>query len=222
MTQAPAPSAPSPAVRTCAFGPLTIEYDASVLRPRDWTVAQSDRAADLLPDLPAGPVLELCCGAGHIGLLAVHGSRRALVAVDASPDACRWTRVNAERNGIPVEVRHGRLQEALEPGELFPLVIADPPWVPHDEIGRFPEDPASAIDGGPAGLDLARACIDVAAAHLLPGGALLLQVGTPGQADLLRDDARRAGLTEHDRSVVPDRGVVLCLRPSGHAARGSR
>jgi len=211
MTQAPASSPPTPRLR--AFGPLSIAYDATVLRPRGWTVAQGRWAAALLDDLPPGPVLELCCGAGHIGLLAVHGTGRRLVAVDASPAACRWTRLNAERNGLAVEVREARLQEALLPGESFPLVVADPPWVPHDEVDRYPEDPVLAIDGGIDGLDLARACVEVAARHLRPDGALLLQLGTNGQAERLRPRWQRAGLAEIGRYVVPGRGLVLCLRP---------
>ena len=61
-----------------AFGGLTIAYDDRVLRPREWTTAQSDWAAELMVTAPGGPVLELCSGAGHIGLLAVAASGRRL------------------------------------------------------------------------------------------------------------------------------------------------
>ena len=54
------------------FGHLPIAFDERVLRPRPWTVAQSRWAAELLHDRPApSAVLELCAGAGHIGLLAL-------------------------------------------------------------------------------------------------------------------------------------------------------
>ena len=46
----------------------------------------------------------------------------------------------------------------LDPHERFAVVIADPPWVPRADTGRYPEDPVLAIDGGDDGLDLARAC----------------------------------------------------------------
>ena len=62
--------------RTIAFGPLTIAYDALVLEPRQWTTIQSEWARELLATAPPGPVLELCTGAGHIGLLAVTGTTR--------------------------------------------------------------------------------------------------------------------------------------------------
>ncbi|GIM64667.1 hypothetical protein Pve01_83890 [Planomonospora venezuelensis] len=172
------------------FGSLTIAFDDRVLRPREWTAAQSDWAADLLATAPDGTVLELCAGAGHIGLLAVASSERHLLCVDANPVACDYARANALAAGMAdrVEVREGRLEDALEPGELFPVIIADPPWVPREETGRFPEDPLTAIDGGDDGLDVARACLAVVDEHLAPGGSAVLQVGTRAQTDALRGE----------------------------------
>ena len=172
------------------FGSLTIAFDDRVLRPREWTAAQSDWAADLLATAPDGTVLELCAGAGHIGLLAVASSERRLLCVDANPVACDYARANALAAGMAdrVEVREARLQDALEPGELFPVIIADPPWVPREETGRFPEDPLTAIDGGDDGLDVARACLAVVDEHLAPGGSAVLQVGTRAQTDALRGE----------------------------------
>ena len=173
--------------RRIDFGSLTIAYDDRVLRPREWTLAQSEWAADLMATAPGGTVLELCAGAGHIGLAAVATTGRRLVCVDASAVACDYARVNALAAGAAdrVEVREGRLEEALAPEERFPVIIADPPWVPRDLTGRFPEDPLTAIDGGPDGLDVARACLAVVADHLSPGGSAVLQLGTEAQAAAL-------------------------------------
>lgn len=172
------------------FGSLTIAYDSRVLRPRDWTLAQSEWAADLMATAPGGTVLELCAGAGHIGLAAVATTGRRLVCVDASAVACDYARANALAAGMAdrVDVREGLLEEALAPDERFPVIIADPPWVPRDRTGQFPEDPLTAIDGGPDGLDVARACLVVVAHHLAPGGAAVLQLGTEAQAEALRGE----------------------------------
>lgn len=164
-----------------SFGPLAIAYDDRVLTPRPWTALQSQWAAERLETLPPGDVLEVCAGAGHIGLLAVLHSRRRLVMVDANEVACRYARLNADQAGREVEVRHGRMERVLRPDERFALVIADPPWVPTAETGRHPEDPLTAIDGGPDGLELVRVCLDVVSGHLLPGGAGILQVGGASQ-----------------------------------------
>lgn len=170
------------------FGSLTIAFDDRVLRPREWTAAQSEWAADLMATAPGGTVLELCAGAGHIGLLAVAQTGRHLLCVDADPVACDYARANALAAGLAarVEVREARLQEALAPGETFPVVIADPPWVPREQTGRYPEDPLTAIDGGDDGLDVARACLAVIDDHLSPAGSAVLQVGSQAQADALR------------------------------------
>ncbi len=200
-----------------AFGSLRIDYDEHVLEPRPWVLLQSEWARELLVQAPPGRVLELCTGAGHIGLAALTGNDRRLVAVDASETACRWARRNAAANDLTsrVEVRHGRLEDAVRPDESFVLVIADPPWVPRADVTRFPEDPVLAIDGGTDGLDVARACLDTAARALVPGGSLLLQLGTDAQAHALLDERfveveRRTGV----RGIV----VRLDLAPSSVSA----
>jgi methylase of polypeptide subunit release factors len=192
------------------FDRLEIAYDDRVLRPRAWTAQQSRWAAELIGTAPAGRVLELCAGAGQIGLLAVALAPRPLVCVDLSPVACYYARRNARAAGLGdlVEVRQGRLEEVLDPAERFAVVMADPPWVPSEDTDRFPEDPLVAIDGGRDGLDAARACLRVAERHLLPGGDVILQVGTRAQVE------RLAG--EIDALVVREvrdgeRGVLVRL-----------
>lgn len=181
-----------------SFGPLRIEYDDAVLRPRAWTVLQSQWAAELLAERPEGDVLELCAGAGQIGLAVAATTRRRLVCVDASAAACRYARRNAETAGLTdlVEVRDGDMAAVVGLDERFAVVIADPPWVPSAETYRFPEDPPDAIDGGPDGLDAARDCLRVAAAHLLPDGVVLLQLGSREQADALGAESGGVRLAE--------------------------
>lgn len=173
------------------FDKLVIEFDERVLRPRPWTVEQSQWAAEILDwHAPDGPVLELCSGAGQIGLLTAALTARPLVCVDVNPVACEFARRNAAVAGLEslVEVREGRIDEAVRPEERFALVLADPPWVPRDQVGRYPEDPTLAIDGGSDGLELARTCLRTAVTHVLPGGTVLLQLGTRRQATALTAD----------------------------------
>lgn len=193
-----------------AFGPLTITFDERVLRPRPWTVGQSEWAAELLTGAPAGPVLELCSGAGQIGLLAVHGSDRRLVCVDANPVACAYTLQNAAAAGLAdrVEVRNGDLATMVPTDERYALVVADPPWVPAADTGRFPEDPLLAIDGGTDGLVVAIACVEVAAAHLLSGASLLIQLGNVEQVAALAGSVAAASGLTLDSTRVFERGVV--------------
>lgn len=208
--------------RTMTFGHLEIEYDDRVLSPRPWTEAQSSWAAQLLTGLPDGDVLELCAGAGHIGLLAIEGTSRHLVQVDADKVAADFARSNAGRAadraatpGWTVEVRHGWLEEALDPDERFALVIADPPWVRADETDRHPGDPLTAIDGGSDGLDAVRSCLDVIGRHLVPAGAAVLQLGDLEQADAVAEHlARRPDLDLQivERRSFEDGAVVHLAR----------
>src|SRR4051812_36141972 len=170
---------------TCRFGPITVAYDARVLTPRPWTLAQSVWAAELVGDGRVdGRLLELCAGAGQIGLAAAVLADQDLVQVELDPVAAAYAAGNAQRAGWGerVEIRVGHLQTALRPGELFPLIIADPPYLLSSATSRWPDDPLSAIDGGPDGLDLLRACLAVAAEHLTIHGCLLLQVAGASQA----------------------------------------
>lgn len=198
------------ALRSLPFGPLTISWHEGVLEPRPWTAAQSRWAAELAEELPEGPLLELCSGAGHIGLLAAYLARRPLVCVDVSPEACALTRLNADAAGVAVDVREGPMDAVLREGERFGLVIADPPWVSTQEVVTYPEDPVLAIDGGPDGLAIARLCLEVADAHLAEDGLLVLQLGDEAQAAALAEETALR-LWEVRRE---ERGVLTLWQPA--------
>ncbi|MGZ8738228.1 MAG: methyltransferase [Nocardioides sp.] len=206
---------PAAGEETIAFGELEIAFDDRVLRPRPWTTEQSVWAVELLADAVAGPVLELCAGAGQIGLLAAARAERHLVCVDVNPVACDFARRNAESAGLSerVEVREGLLQEAVRADERFALVIADPPWVRRAETSAFPEDPLLAIDGGDDGLDVARLCLAVADRHVVPGGSVVLQLGSLGQAERLAEGLRTGLVFTEFRQA--EGGVLMRAVASG-------
>ncbi|WP_307816404.1 class I SAM-dependent methyltransferase [Nocardioides limicola] len=200
-----------------SFGPLRVQYDDRVLAPREWTRQQSLWAAELLPELPPGPVLELCAGVGHIGLLTAVVCPRPTVMVDVSPHACRHAVANVGRAGLSasIEVRCSRAEEALAAGERFALAIVDPPWVRHDRVSAYPDDPRTAIDGGSDGLAVARMCLVLLTEHLLPKGAVLLQLGSLPQAAQLSEWLERTHgmvLVVHEVRCFPGRGVLVLLR----------
>ena len=195
------------------FGELDIDFDQRVLEPRPWTVRQASWAAELLRGLPPGRVLELCAGAGQIGLLTVARAPRELVCVDANPAAGSFIEANARRAGLShlVEVRVADVEEAVCPEERFVLVIADPPWVRSHEVAGFVEDPAEAIDGGEDGLAVALACLRVIQEHLVPGGEAILQLGDLEQADALRRQLADGPLAVGEVEDVDGRGVLVRL-----------
>jgi release factor glutamine methyltransferase len=204
-----------PTVQTIDFDGLEIAFDDRVLRPRPWTVAQARWAAELLADLPDGPLLELCSGAGQIGLAAIaNAGRRDLVCVDLDPVAAHYAELNAQAAGVSdrVTVRQGLLDEVVPHGERFPMVIADPPWVESARTGGFPEDPLRAIDGGRDGLAVARTCLEVIDAHLIPDGVALLQLGSVDQVAALmslQSSLRCLEVRRYDGGVVAHMGRAV-------------
>jgi release factor glutamine methyltransferase len=204
---------------TVSFGGLTIAFDERALRPRAWTAMQSEWAAELLRSAPAGPVLEICAGVGHIGLLAIIERSRDLVQVDLDEVACEFARQNAAAAGLAsrVEVRHGRMEEAVTDAERFAVIVADPPWVPSADTKAFPEDPLTAIDGGGDGLVVARTCLEVIGRHLDEAGSALLQLGTEAQVAAVDDHLHeRPGLqlrVQDFRTHEAGNIVVHLVRP---------
>lgn len=212
-TCSPAPARPG--TQVMRFGPLDLRFDERVLRPRPWTLGQAIWGAALVASRPPGPVLELCAGAGQIGLALGRLADRDLVLVDMDDVACFFAQSNAAAagRGDRVDVRRGRMAEAVRAGERFELILADPPYVPSEETPSFPEDPLPAIDGGDDGLDIAGQCLHVIASHLAPGGEALLQLRDPRQADRVTgylSERPSLGLQPRQRWVL-EQGTLLRL-----------
>jgi release factor glutamine methyltransferase len=187
--------------QTCEFGPITVAFDERVLAPRDWTLLQSNWAVELSASLPDGPILELCAGAGPIGTVVALKTGRPLVQVECDPIAAAFATRNADAAGLcGYEVRVAQLESCVFPGESFPLIIADPPYLRTCDVAAFPEDPPGAIDGGSDGLTYVRQCIAVAATHLATSGALLLQV--QGERQARQVGARDVRVHDEDRAVA--------------------
>jgi methylase of polypeptide subunit release factors len=124
--------------------------------------------------------------------------------------------MNAEAAGLDdrVEVRLSDIAQALRPGELFSMALVDPPYLRSSEVARFPEDPVVAVDGGPDGLDMVRACLRALVDHLHPDGAALLQLAGQEQAELVAawlDSADAPDLTVVETRQHGDRGAIAHL-----------
>jgi methylase of polypeptide subunit release factors len=213
-----------PRLRTSRVGDVDWVWDERVLRPRPWTRHQAGWAAGLLATMQPGPVVELCCGVGHIGLLTVRATGRRGVLVDDDPIACRFAHRNARRAGVAdlVTVIEHHLDGGPIPGVPTgaPLVLADPPYLPSAKIEQFPEDPPQAIDGGDDdGLGAVRAVLGSAVAHVMVGGVVLLQVGGAAQAGAVAGRLVTAwagmGLEPAEVAEFGEDRAVVALRRGG-------
>jgi release factor glutamine methyltransferase len=124
--------------------------------------------------------LDLGTGSGAIAL-AIAGERplARVIAVDLSARALAIASENAVRLGLSrVEFRAGSWFDAV-PGLTADLIVSNPPYVANNDpaLELLTHEPALALASGPAGLDALQAIVGKAAAHLNPGGWLLLEHG---------------------------------------------
>jgi len=170
-----------------------------VLIPRPETELLVEAA---LRDLPRGArVLDLGTGSGCIALtVARQRPDVRVVAVDSSPAALRWARLN-DRDRV-LDLRRGDLYQPVA-GERFHCICANPPYVADGEI--LPSDvrgfePAAALFAGHDGLAQIRRVIAGAPAHLMPAGRLVMEIGA-GQAHQVLD---LAGQVFQDADLIQD------------------
>jgi len=207
------------------FWSLTLEVTPATLIPRPETELLVELALDRLP--AGGSVVDLGTGSGAIALaIAKERPDATVVAVDVSAAALDVALRNARRLGLErVEFVQGDWFAPLN-GRRFNLVISNPPYIEADDRhlgeGDLRFEPASALASGADGLDDIRRIASGADAHLLPGGAVLIEHGW-NQGEAVRRILREAGLVDEftardleNRDRVS--GAVLRLRDAAHPA----
>ncbi|MGZ4431145.1 MAG: peptide chain release factor N(5)-glutamine methyltransferase [Gaiellales bacterium] len=179
------------------FRRLDLAVDGRVLVPRPETELAVDHCLALLAGRDRPAVLDLGTGSGAIALsIAAECPEARVTAGDLSQDALDVAAINAERNGLEVELVRTDLFAALD-GRTFDLIVANPPYVAAGEIDSLePEvavwEPRGATVAGPDGLEVYRRLLPAAGDHLLRGGALVLECGM-GQAGWLREQLGSLG-----------------------------
>lgn len=179
------------------FCGLDLAVAPGVYVPRWQSEPLARRAAGLLP--PAGVGVDLCTGSGAIGVVMQSRHPGATVVgteIDAVAAAC------ARRNGLVVY--DGFLDDPL-PAALasrVDVMTGVLPYVPRQAMAFLPRDvlrfePPGALDGGAGGIELVAAAVRRSGRWLVPGGWLLLEVGSD-QIDEVAGLFREAGFAEVD------------------------
>jgi release factor glutamine methyltransferase len=143
-----------------------------VFRPRSdsWQLAR----AAVLQALPRGAeVLELCAGTGLAAIMAARAHGGRVTAVDVSRRAQLTALLNGWLNGVPVSARRGDLFAPVV-GETFDLIVCNPPYVPAASDALPSRGAARAWDAGRDGRAVLDRICAGAAAHLRPGGVVLV------------------------------------------------
>ena len=181
------------------FWSLDLCVTPDVLIPRPETELLVEQALARIPDDAPWVIADLGTGSGAIALaIARERPRCRVMATDISVAALAVAQANAQHLGIPnLEFRHG---EWLTPftGETLDMVVSNPPYVAsgdaHLAQGDVRFEPRMALVAGADGLDAIRRVAAGAAAHLRPGGWLLLEHGY-NQATAVRTLLQAHGYT---------------------------
>ena len=178
---------------------FAVSPDALIPRPE--TELLIHRAKALVSELISSvgcAALDLCCGSGCIAVTLVLETRFVVTASDISKPALELTKRNALRHSAVVKTACSDLLDGfLQPdSERFALIVSNPPYIPSDVCDNLqPEvmrDPRLALDGGADGLDFYRRIAADAPNTLLPGGVLLLEIGSD-QGEAVRSLLSAAG-----------------------------
>ncbi|XP_021360335.1 hemK methyltransferase family member 1-like [Mizuhopecten yessoensis] len=148
-------------------------------------------------------ILELGSGSGAISVYLLNKLPQSeVVAVDRSGEACALTGENAECTGVQkrlttllMDYSRPESLPTLRSHGLYDLVIANPPYIPTDEIETMEteltryEDP-HAFHGGKDGLDYVRIILSMSTQLLKPNSALWFEVGL-GHCDAIRSEVTK-------------------------------
>jgi len=129
-------------------------------------------------------VLDVCTGSGCLAILSAERFPQAeIVASDLSAEALEVAAINVAQYGLTDRIRlvHSDVLSAI-PQQPFDLIVSNPPYVTDEEyeaLDRNVKDyePATALRGGPDGLDFVRRVVKGAERHLSPGGLLVIEIG---------------------------------------------
>jgi release factor glutamine methyltransferase len=166
------------------FYGLDVQVDARVLVPRPETellvelaIGQARGRAALAQPLL---IADVGTGSGAIALaLAAHLPQAHLYASDISSGALEVAAANVARHGLQqrITLLQGDLLAPLP--QPVHIIVSNPPYTILSQIDTnvYQHEPHLALDGGPDGLALYRRLLLQAPRWLLPGGALLLEIG---------------------------------------------
>jgi len=172
-------------MREAWLGDFSFYVDERVIVPRSY-VAEMLRE-DLAPWIMRPPAirsaLDLCTGSGCLAILIAHSFPRAKIdAADIATGALAVARRNIATYQLQRRIRVVKSDLFRQlPGSRYDLIISNPPYVDALSMRRLPleyrAEPTLALAGGSDGLDLVRIILSEAAAHLNPGGLLIVEVG---------------------------------------------
>jgi release factor glutamine methyltransferase len=201
------------------FFSLDFRVTPDVLIPRPDTETLVVELLDAARPLEAPRVLDLGTGSGCIAIaVAINLPPARITATDLSEAALAVARGNAGTHSVSDRIRflQGDLFVPLETGEQFDVTASNAPYIANHERETLQNDvrkyePHSALFAGPSGTEILFRIIDGAAARLVPGGTLILEI-SPEQAPAVRDRIESNGAYQDVRVIKDSAGLARVVR----------
>ncbi len=163
------------------FG-LPFYVGEGVLIPRPDTEVLVEKALELIKDIKAPKILDLCAGSGCISIaLKHHRSDATVTAVELFEGAKVYLERNIERNRVDVEIRTFDVLKKPDGFTKYDLIVSNPPYI--DAIAMTELDssvlrePETALYGGEDGLDFYRAIAKNWCPLLTEKGSVAVEIG---------------------------------------------
>ncbi len=179
-------------MRTAHFRNAVLEVGEGCLIPRPETETLVDMVFRTLGrSTEPLNLLDVGAGSGNIAIsLAQERPQWFITATEASPEALRYAKMNAERNGVSGRIRF--IQTDLWNGieGSFDAIVSNPPYLTERELCELqPEiefEPRLALNGGTDGLLFFKRMIYEAETILKKGGFFFFEVGA-NQAKIISE-----------------------------------
>jgi release factor glutamine methyltransferase len=205
------------------FYSLAFEVSPAVLIPRPESEFVVVEFLTVTKDVELPRAVDVGTGSGCLAIASAHRHRGAsFVAIDICAKALEVARRNAAQHGVADRIDF-RLGDRLGPvaGQgPFDVVLSNPPYIPTGQIEQLEPgvrdyEPATALDGGPSGLDMVARLIEESVPLLKLGGHLILEIGTdqeqPVRSLIEAQPGLRLAPTIHDHAQHPR--VIRATRP---------
>ncbi len=152
-------------------------------------------------------IIDIGTGSGNLAIaIAKRHPTADLVAIDKSPDALKIAQENAAKHGVAERIRFlegdlfaplntlaGRASDgsdasapslARPANEQFHFIVSNPPYIADEDVPNLPVgvrlyEPHLALKGGPGGFVVFERLIAESRSRLLPGGYLIVEIGSP-------------------------------------------
>jgi release factor glutamine methyltransferase len=196
------------------FMGIELLADDRALIPRKETEILGTKALDISKSLAKEKkpvrVMDICCGAGNLGLaIACHNPHVEVFSTDISEDAVELTKDNISFLNLTHRVRaqKGDLFSAFDKDDYYSttdIIVCNPPYISSAKVKKMnaeisDHEPELAFDGGMFGTKVIQGLIKQAPGFLIDEGWLLFEVGI-GQGEFIM---RLCAETNHFKSIEP-------------------